>query len=585
MVLRQFVRVSLRGLMMLTSALAVTSSSAMSLSVNAVRTDAEQYGTWHQKFKACERFFHFEEDFQLSQYDADFNEQIRQDLARQIGNPRLELNDSTQGNPQVQRYLTDLAGVIRSAENKAIDQTRPSEEQCDARLQSFYAYLRPYNDRIMVPVRAAQEAEERAAEQAAAPTRKALDEFESALGKNPDSDSTSPQARRPSDVALARKLLKANPVLRAALPGSGDVLCHAADYSDPEGLRFLLTEVWPVPPDGCSIKNAFYSAQYTRNYDNAEWLAGRADRKDLVDLAERLVSGDSSSAPSDYDSKALPVLERLFSMGLAGNAESDRISLLHLAIVNKNPTLAIALIRHGADVNRQPNNVESPPLIEAVSSGSTPLVEVIANAPGMHLNTENSDGKTALEEAIFEDKPEIVAALFKVGATLRPAMRDGRPPLADVCSAKMAKLLLAHGADPRWRDTEGNTLLPYLGLNAELKEVIPVLVNAGLPLNATNRYGATILNYATEESSTGAKSLALESLAEQREFLIGLGAHVGKQDRRFTFANERSGGVEVNKPYRIRLADGRLIDGTTDVFGKASWTPDGGKFEATIVRP
>jgi len=174
---------------MLTTALAVTSAGAMPLSVDAIRSDAQQYGTWHQKFKACERFFHFEEDFQLSQYDTDFNEQIRQDLARQTGNPRFELNEqSMHGDPQVQSYLTGLAGVVQAAETKAIDQTRPSEKKCEARLQSFYAYFRPYNDRIMVPVRAAQEAEEQAAEQAAAPTRKAVAEFESALGTNSDSD-------------------------------------------------------------------------------------------------------------------------------------------------------------------------------------------------------------------------------------------------------------------------------------------------------------------------------------------------------------------------------------------------------------
>lgn len=258
--------------------------------------------------------------------------------------------------------------------------------------------------------------------------------------------------------------------MRAALSQSGDVLCRAAGYSDPAGLHFLLTDVWPVPPEGCSIKNAFDSAQYTYRYDNAEWLAGRADRADLTDLAARLVSDDSSSAPSDYDSKALPVLERLFAMGLAGNAESDRISLLHLATLKKNPKLAIALIRHGADVNWAPNNFESTPLTEAVLSGSVGLVDVIANAPGIQLNADSSDGKTALEEAIFEDQPEMVAALFKAGATLRPALRDGGPPLADARSAQMVKLLVAHGADPRWRDAEGNALLPYLGLIAELKE-------------------------------------------------------------------------------------------------------------------
>lgn len=558
----------------------------MPLSIDQIRSDAQQYGTWHRKLDACEQFFHFEEDFQRGQYDADFNEQIRQDLARQTGDPRFELNeDSMHADLQIQRYLADLGDVVRAADTKAIDQTRPSRQECDERLKSFYVYFFPYNDRIMAPVRAAQEAEARRAEQASAPTRKALADFESALGKNSDSGLVTPEPRRPSDVGLARKLLKTSSVLQAALSQSGVVLCRAADYSDPEGLRFLLTDVWPVPPAGCSIKDAFNSAQYTYRYDNAEWLASRADKADLVDLAERLVLDNSSAVQSDYDSQALPVLERLFSMGLAGNAEADGTSLLRLATVNKHPILAIALIKHGADINRKPDNADSVPLIEAVLSGSVPLVEIIASAPGTDLNTEDSDGDTALEKAIFVDRPEMAATLFKAGATLRPAMGDGRPPLAAAGSARMVKLLLAHGADPCWRDADGNTLLPYLGLTAKLIDVIPALVSAGLPLNATNRYGATILNYATQDSAGGARSLELAALAEQRELLLGLGARVGKEDRRFTFANDRRGGVEVNKAYRIRLGDGRVISGTTDVFGKASWTPDGRKFEATIVKP
>ncbi len=584
MVLQKFVRFSSRGLISLAAALAVTSASAMPLSVDTVRSDAQQYGTWHQKLESCEQFYHFEEDFQLRQYDAAFNEQIRQDLARQTGNPQFELNEQVaHDDPQVQHYLKDLAGILQAARTKAIDQTRPTKAQCTARVQSFYTYFWPYKARIMAPVHAAQEAQQRAAEQAAAPTEKAVAEFESALGKNPDSESVKPQPRRPSDVSLARKLLKSSPLLRSALSQSGEVLCRAADYSDPAGLHFLLTEVWPVPPAGCSIKDAFNTAQYNYRYDNAEWLAGRADRSDVTDMAARLVSADSSSAPKDYDSKALPVLERLFVSGLPGNAESDNVSLLHLAIIGKNPNLAIALIKHGANLNRAPNNVESAPLIEAVSSASVPLVELIANSPGIHLNAEDADGKTALEEAIFADQADIAAALFKKGATLRPVARDGRPPLAYASSEKMVKLLLSHGADARWRDAEGNTLLPYLGLNAKLTEVIPALVNAGLPLNAPNRYGATILNYISPDNEN-AESLELNALAEQRELLISMGAHSGKEDRRFTFANERRGGVDANKPYRIRLANGRVITGTTDIYGKASWTPDGGKFEATIVQ-
>jgi hypothetical protein len=149
MVLREFVRCSLRSMSMLTIALAVTSAGAMPLSDDVVGHDVEMYGTWNGKFKVCEQFFHETEAFSLARYNTEFHEQIRQDIARQLGNQHFELDDSsTRDDPQIAHYLEDLAHIAQPAAGKAIRETTPSAAQCNAMDRSFLAYFWKYDGRI-----------------------------------------------------------------------------------------------------------------------------------------------------------------------------------------------------------------------------------------------------------------------------------------------------------------------------------------------------------------------------------------------------------------------------------------------------
>lgn len=565
-----------RRMLLVATLAASVSAEAAPLSIDNIRADAEQYGAWTARFSACGGFFHEQEGLLLGEYVAAFNERARQDVAEQTGNPRFSFDDAASG-PDVKTYGDHLGNVIRESREALRGKIESSPAACRDMVKTFAAYYVPFRDKVLAPLRAEEDAQRRAQ----APMLEAVAAFEQALGKQDGEDAP----RRPSDVASARKLMVTREPLRAALQESGDLLCEAARYTDPDGLRFLLTEVWPKPEQTCPMKEAAQNALVWRRYDNAAWLADRVNAADLPDLALTLLqqvsrndepTGGNANAP-DEESLALPVMNRFLELGLQADAESSGTSLLAEVIRRKEVKLAALLLAHGADPNGKTSDADaSPLLVETARSGSLPLVKVFLAVPGIQLDAAGRSGMTALEAASGGDDAAIVAALLDAGAKLPTKTSRRWPLLVTSGNAEIAKLLIKHGADPRWQDVDGNTLLAYMNWNVKPAELIPVLVDAGLSLNTTNRYGATILNYASGDG-------ALASLAAQRALLIKLGAKPGKADERLAIVYE-PGHPASWSPYRIRLANGRVITGKTDVFGKTGWVPNGQKFSVDTGR-
>lgn len=403
--------------------------------------------------------------------------------------------------------------------------------------------------------------------------RDASPQFMQALGAPPPETD---QPRHPSDVAAARKLFASSALLRRTLHDHGGMLCELAQYTDPQGLQFLRTEVWPGPQPPCPLADAAEAAITHQNHATAAWLVDQVDVAELPRLAALLIasSNESSSANPDadraaYQASALPVLERMLQRGLRADSRPNDTSLLSNAARRGEDRIAAVLLAHSAD----PNEIldDRTPLLQVAIGKGPALARAFLTAPGLRLDARDDDGRSALDVALAGEKVETVAALLDAGVSLDGLSRK----LAAVRNPQLMRLLLDRGADPRWRDQDGNTLLAYMYIGPQFPQLASMLVKAGLLLNARNRHGATILNYLGDDD-------AVER--DARKALIDLGAEPGKDDRRLTVTYTGSTQAAAAVEYTIRLQNGQKIAGRTDVFGKTDWVPDGSRYEIELTR-
>jgi ankyrin repeat protein len=157
--------------------------------------------------------------------------------------------------------------------------------------------------------------------------------------------------------------------------------------------------------------------------------------------------------------------------------------LVHLAIAEGKADVLRLLIERGADLNAR-NADGRTPLHDCfelnhddfarilMHAGAVPDV-CAAAAYGLHDQLEQllrddpgkandlTTGESPLGWAAYGHQPKSAEILFQHGAIVDRAPFDSHAwkPAAMVASTDVARILLAHGANPNWRDDEGNTAL------------------------------------------------------------------------------------------------------------------------------
>ena len=114
------------------------------------------------------------------------------------------------------------------------------------------------------------------------------------------------------------------------------------------------------------------------------------------------------------------------------------------------------------------------------------------------IDTTDGEGRTALINAVIENKPDFVYWLINNGANINHQDRIGYSVLHFIGQDKLvdfAKYFLEKGADPNLQDIHGNTPLWTAIFNEKIQThnsgVVKLLLKFGANPDITNNYGKT----------------------------------------------------------------------------------------------
>lgn len=171
-----------------------------------------------------------------------------------------------------------------------------------------------------------------------------------------------------------------------------------------------------------------------------------------IGIGKALVNAARSGEPDE--------VERLLDQGAPiSGRQRDHLTPLHAAAQRGRRDVAELLIARGADVNAVSDDGGHTPLHKAAIVGHTQVAELLI-ANGAAVDARNSgwldSGCTALHMAAESGSKGMVELLLARGANIHATTDDGSTPLHCAASDRdLAERLMAHGADPRARDSSG----------------------------------------------------------------------------------------------------------------------------------
>lgn len=133
---------------------------------------------------------------------------------------------------------------------------------------------------------------------------------------------------------------------------------------------------------------------------------------------------------------------------------------------------------------------------------------------GLDINAQDKDGMTPLLYALDKEDTELASLLIDRGADIHLASNVGRNALMYACAkhSQMIPLLLENKAEVNKVDFWGNTALHILVKWIEYgvdSAGIKLLLDAGVPINATNMDGKTALHHALQNERIKIDSIKL----------------------------------------------------------------------------
>lgn len=241
------------------------------------------------------------------------------------------------------------------------------------------------------------------------------------------------------------------------------------------------------------VKSAFLSALKEGNFDVAEVILDKVDKKDF-DI--NTLTGDTGLNALGYavSNGNVDFARKLIDFGADVNYVLNLIdgdaSIINLASAGKSKEMVELLLKSGCDI-RQKDSDGSTPLHCAIQGGSVDIVNFLINNGANPLEKDNN-GDTAIHHAVFSGKVNFIDPLLIGNVGIDTKNNAGYTPLEIACSSENVGLdiinkLIDQGADLEVRNVNGQNLID-ISLN---KDIVALLLNRGAHIDQkSNLYTA-----------------------------------------------------------------------------------------------
>ena len=234
----------------------------------------------------------------------------------------------------------------------------------------------------------------------------------------------------------------------------------------------------------------------TSSFTSISGLTSQTEKKPALERTfQEAVDQRTNPFVSWYtDEKHLLYIEMLLSNGRV-DAEQKGAALAN-AVSYGDIELLQLLLRYGADANYQGENGRTVLMIAAAEgfysqcgndpsintyTGNTAAVKALLDA-GSRIDTQNSEGNTALMLAAQHARSESVKLLLLSGANVNLTNAHGETALMYATEAagayaednvnEIVKGLISSGADLNVRDEQGNTALTHANRSSAVKRIL-----------------------------------------------------------------------------------------------------------------
>ena len=202
---------------------------------------------------------------------------------------------------------------------------------------------------------------------------------------------------------------------------------------------------------------------------------------------------------------------------LVGLTDRGGNTPLHLAVRRGHKAIVGLLLQHKADVNA-PTKKGTTPVHCAVAAGSLELLDLLARH-GAKLDAGDRTRRTAIHYAAGAGNRELVTYLLDNQLDVNRLDRYGLTPLGVAATAghiDLVKLLLDRKADVNKSPQNANGLVHrmILSKHKNARDILKVLIDAGLDLNARGYAGQTALDAVVRADNRETADLLIQAGAD-----------------------------------------------------------------------